>query len=727
MRYPTYREFEQVWLRRLLLPLCILLYGTAFCVVLAGWISVLDPGTGYSRVATLALEGHVVAAILLISQVLIGDTVLERLNFTKQLSGKAERTLFAVCAGFLLSDLAFMLLAMIDAFDPLLTGCLLFAATAAAIHWRKDPLVAMTRRERKAGETDPLSSLTTVASGLVAIAAASYWLWPLLVQTALPNSDWDSALYHLPHAERYLAGQIWNPDSLFSANSFPGGVSLIYGSMIGAGFENAIIPYNFLFVLLNLLAVYALATRLGDARSGAWAVLICFGLHILWQQGVDPRIDGFLAFFVVTAMLALVIWLRDAEQSSPLFLLAISLGAALGTKYTALFIALATGGVVFLFAAWRRSRGEVQPSVRTLALCVTLVLIPNGAWYASNVVLHGDPLFPMLRGDYFEDTSRPGERVAMIGALDEFVATVAPDSLERRRARALAGRFESKAPANLFNVVEVFSQPDSYATKPNHFATPLILLFFALPFVLPRARERRTEWLVFWSLSGICLVGLASQTNLLRYTLPFLVLMGVAAALVIDRVRHPLWQAAWLVCGVAVLASNHPAEELKLARLQPDHFAETDADRLPWLTGVGYNFTRAMPIVVGRINQEIASGRMSPESLIMMAGEGKGRLLDCRFLPDLTWFMQRWSVELRRADADLDEVAQSLSRQGVTHILYNPAYFRWVLAHTDTPIDTLAYAMVQVDKFFDRHGDPVFELAGMRLVALKRIATATSD
>ena len=51
----------------------------------------------------------------------------------------------------------------------------------------------------------------------------------------------------------------------------------------------------------------------------------------------------------------------------------------------------------------------------------------------------------------------------------------------------------------------------------------------------------------------------------------------------------------------------------------------------------------------------------------------------------------------------------------------------WVLAHTDTPIDTLAYAMVQLDKFFDRHGDPVFELAGMRLVALKRIATATSD
>ena len=125
----------------------------------------------------------------------------------------------------------------------------------------------------------------------------------MLVQTALPNSDWDSALYHLPLAERYLEGKLWNSDPLFSANSFPGGVSLVYAVFLGFGIEAAVIPYNFLFVLLNLAAAYALGARLGDHRAGDWAVLVCSGLHVLWQQGLDPRIDGFLSLFVATANL----------------------------------------------------------------------------------------------------------------------------------------------------------------------------------------------------------------------------------------------------------------------------------------------------------------------------------------------------------------------------------------------------------------------------------------
>ena len=37
-----------------------------------------------------------------------------------------------------------------------------------------------------------------------------------------------------------------------------------------------------------------------------------------------------------------------------------------------------------------------------------------------------------------------------------------------------------------------------------------------------------------------------------------------------------------------------------------------------------------------------------------------------------------------------------MQRQGVTHVLYNPAYYRWVLAHTDTPTSPLAFAMVMM-------------------------------
>jgi hypothetical protein len=244
------------------------------------------------------------------------------------------------------------------------------------------------------------------------------------------------------------------------------------------------------------------------------------------------------------------------------------------------------------------------------------------------------------------------------------------------------------------------------------------LLFVLLPFALPQDRERKLATVVMGSLATICFAGLASQTNLIRYTLPMLVLFCVGSALVIRRVRHPVWQAGWIACAAAVLVGNYAPEVDKVAKLRPELYAAGKANQLLWLKGVGYNFTRSMPIVVERINREIKAGAIAPSSVILMAGEGKGRLLDCGFLPDLSWFMQRFMVEVVRANHVQEEIARSLQQQGVTHILYNPAYFRWVLVHTKIPVPPLAVVMEQIETFMERHGEPVFELAGMRLVEL---------
>jgi hypothetical protein len=274
----------------------------------------------------------------------------------------------------------------------------------------------------------------------------------------------------------------------------------------------------------------------------------------------------------------------------------------------------------------------------------------------------------------------------------------------------------------MFDLIDVYRRPRAYSTKPNHFASPLLLLFVLLPLALPRERERRAEWGAFYGLTLICFIGLASQTNLLRYTLPFLLLSGVGSALVIERFSHPVWRGFWLLGCIAVLAGHYAPEARKLAQLRPELYAATDANRLEWLKSAGYNYTRSMPIVVDRINREIKAGNMASESLILMAGEGKGRLLDCHFLPDLSWFMQRWTVELLRAGFDATAVHDSLRHQGISHVLYNSAYFRWVLAHTETSPAQLAFAMARLESFLDSHGKEVFDLAGMKLVELRDAA-----
>jgi hypothetical protein len=723
LRFSLVSEFELIWLKRLTLPLGVLFYCTSISVALARWSGVVGPGFGVVRVVETALVGHLVAALVLAAQGLAGHALLRRLGWQAVLESRAERLLFSIIVGFVAGDAALMLLALAGALNSTVLGILAAAGAAVAVwNWRAH--IASWRTSLSArSSSSTQANLLTYATGVVVIAGSIYWLWPLLVQTALPNSDWDSALYHLPLAERYLEGKLWNPDPLFSAHSFPGGVSLVYAVFLGFGFESAVIPYNFLFVLLNLVAAYAVAARLGNSRSGVWAVLICSGIHILWQQGVDPRVDGFLSLFVVTAMLALVIWLRDRSQVVPLYLLAVSLCGAIGTKYTGLFIALAFAGLVVAvlvgqrFATGRDSN-QGGLSLGSALLCLSLLAIPNLAWYASNTVIHGDPLFPMLRGDYFEDAARPGERIQMTGALNPRFAELTPNSAARQRANELAGRSAEEVPANLFNLVDVYGRPNSYATKPNHFASPLLLLFILLPFAMSKAGRERAGWTALYGLTLVCFAGLASQTNLLRYTLPFLVLFGVGSALVIDRIPHPAWRTLWLVLGVATLAHHHPAEVRKLERLQPALYAELEGDRIKWLSVVGYNFTRSMPMAIGRINQEIRRGTIDPGSLILMAGEGKGRLLDCAFLPDLSWFMQRFSVEMVRGGFDNDAIVRSLRSQGVSHILYNRGYFRWVLAHTETAVEPLALAMVQLESLAQSHGRIVFKLAGIQLVEL---------
>jgi len=702
------RESSAHWCRRLAAPFLLASYvltGLAFALwTPIGW----GPSSGLVRVLTEGLAGYFIALTCIGLQTLAGASLLALIGWDRALDSTAEKILFGWVVGFVLSSGILLGLAWVGVLNTwTVASTALVAGVWSSWRSRESFATAMQRWQGSgsgaiAGRNDADVGLAGLAIVLGFSVAILFWCWPLLAQTFLPNSDWDSAL----------------ADPLFSAHSFPGAISLVYAAFMSLGMEAAIIPYNFLGVGLALLAAGCLAGRLGGGRVAGWTLLLCATAHVLWQLGVDPRVDAFLSIFVAAAVLGLCIWLEDREEPSALFLMALSINAAIGSKYTGLFIGLAIAGVALLLIAAEQIRGRRPWGVEKLALIAVLLVLPNGIWYASNAALHGDPLFPMLRGDYYESPERPGERIPTGAALEPALARLAPDSVERRRSLSLRQRFESKEPDNLFNLYDLLQRPDAYAVKSNHFASPLLFLFLALPFALPREPRRRAGCWCIYSIGLGCYVALASQTNLLRYVLPLLPLFAVGAAIVIAHFRSRLWHALILFFALGLLATHHVAEVEKLARLQPGIYLENDAKRIPWLKQAGYNQTTSMPIVIERINAEIAAGRMSAEDVILMVGEGKGRLLDCHYLPDLSWFMQRWVVELVLADHRPEEVLRSLRAQGVSHILYNKSYFVWVLSHTATPVDNIAYAMVQLERFLREHSELVIEAGGMGLFRL---------
>ena len=664
---------------------------------------------------SFGLSAHLAALLLVVIQACAGARLLGWLGVRDVRSH--ERVLFGWAAGFSLTTALLMGLTLSGGVSGV--AVLVLFGVMAAFAWPvARELAADGARVVRA--TD-LQTKLTISLGVVALGV---WATPLFVETLLPNSDWDSALYHLPLAERYVDGSLWGDDPYFPAFSFTGAVNLQYAALLSLGLEAAVTPLNFQINVLLLIATLAVARRIGGRSDGLWAVAVFSATPILWQLGVDPRVDGFLCLTVMLAAYALVGFVQEGKDVH-LKLAAVALGAALGCKYTALPFVAAIGGVGIAYRLWG-SMGTRGLS-RLLATTALLVAIPNAGWYAANLAIHADPVFPMLRGNYFETTE--GERVYLARANTEELFEHMQDPDARRLLAAFEKTPRTDAPSHLLNLWSLLSNPDLYAVKPRHGLGLLLFLSLALPLALPLRPERRRGAIVLWTLGwgGFALLG--SQTNLLRYVAPLLPMLAAAAALVITRIPVRGIRIAIGLVVVALLVGDFRAGQRQLQLLHPELALSTpsawqdDGVRIGWLQQVGYNFTPPVAYAAEQINAMLADGRMPAESRIMMVGEGKGRLLDCESIPDSSWFAHRFVAELQRAGLDHSRLALRLRAQGITHVLFNREYYQWVMTETETARSRLAFAIAHLDRFLGKHGRLLFQGGGIRLFDIRRTGT----
>jgi hypothetical protein len=675
----------------------------------------------------LGIAVHLVALVLLMLQAGLGARILARLRWDRLVEDGLERALFAWTAGFVATSASLMLLSAVGLLGP--TSVLLTAlgmAILAAPCIREAASALMSARREAWRSIDGRRGLA-IAAAVGLLGGCAIWLVPIVVQTLLPNADWDSALYHLPLASRYLGGELFNTDPQSGFYSFPGAVSLLYAALIALGLEAALIPLNFQVVLLGVAASWALGKRLGGStRAGVWAAAILCTNHVIWQLAVDPRIDGFLAFFLAMAFLALARFWGSGRDPGSLPLLALALNAALGCKYTGLLFAGGLSVIAFGLLAWRRPSAL---SVRLIARYSFVLLVPGGLWYAANVALHGDPVYPMLRGSYFHDAQ--GDKRYLLPALEPYVEQGQRDPAIRQRTLRLMSRAAAPVPSHLFNLYDIVNEPNRYSVKPNHFVSPLLVLSLFLPLVSWGKTQRRTarfeirrgEASLVWVVSLAFYALLASQTNLVRYIIPLLPVFAATAGCTVAAISARSWHALWAVLSALLLIQNWNAERRKVSVLAARPYLSGEIDRVEWLKRVGYNLTPAMGAMIDEVNRRIADGAMSETDRLLMVGEGKGYLLECSHLPDSSWFLERWLVELMNANLDHRVLRARLQSEGVTHILYNHGYFEWVRSETDTPPERLAFGMVELERFLKTYGVTLHEGDAIDLVKLRPTAS----
>jgi hypothetical protein len=657
---------------------------------------ILQPDVPWGPAA--AVWGWACALGYAASQIGIGLALL-RGRLAPERLGACGALAIAAVVGFFVTHVVAGALASLRVLDAAGGGLCVLAALAGVLgarRWCPAPLApALAPRARG-----------WVAAGVVVFLA------PYLLQTLLPDSDWDGAMYHLPMATGFLDRGLWTLDYPLSAQYRPGAVHLAYALLFSVGAEAALIPLNFLAVLGALAATYALARAIGGGTAALFAAATFLSTNLLLELGLDVRVDALLTLCVAAGGLA-VVAAHDAQRGSAAAVAAIAASLALGTKYNGAFFAVLLLGAAAVLVVRTRPRRSA-----TLA-GLALLMLPGGFWYVRNAALFGDPMYPFLRGQPHRDAE--GRFVHRdLDALVPDSAAPGPGAVaevQRLREKDGGNTVRKKAVAGPLLLFDAMWNRDKYTTKPYHWVSPFLIAFFALPLV---ARGPPALWLLALGVAGYLLVFL--NTHELRYAGPLLPLLAAGAGVVLARPPRAV-RIALAAALVALGAWNSAAEWRKTAALEPQRYLGGTEDRLQYLSRVGYNGEPAMPQFVAWFNEQIAQQRIAPTEGVFMIGEAKGHMLQSPYLPGIGSAGSEWLVELINAEWDYDRLAASLRARGLRWILLNKGWMEWVMRNRLARPRRLALTLHHLRAFLDEHGTagsrPLIEFGPLMLFRIR--------
>ena len=178
---------------------------------------------------------------------------------------------------------------------------------------------------------------------------------------------------------------------------YPMNIDLLY--IIPLYFNNDTIP-SFIHMGFGIgtawLIYYYLSNKL-DRLAGLLGVFVFLSTPIVVRMSTVAYVDLGLVFFTTASLLAYVRW-RDGKYKAYkwLFLSAIAMGLALGTKYNALiawfFLSLA---IVFVYSRDTERQWKAMGYGVIFFLVSLFVFSP---WLIKNMILTGNPLYPLFKG-----------------------------------------------------------------------------------------------------------------------------------------------------------------------------------------------------------------------------------------------------------------------------------------------------------------------------------------
>lgn len=287
----------------------------------------------------------------------------------------------------------------------LITSAALFIVGLAARQLR-----ALARPEPTRDDTteEPWSGDVLLALVLVAWTLVVLGMHSLLLPVKVVS---DGPIYHLYFAARWWkAGRLFLVAAPFGENAatyFPAnGDAWFAWLMVSWGGDRLAKVGQAPFLLLGAAAVFRMARTLAASRNSAiistcWFVTSTPFLIFSFEPNVDTL---FVAFYLIAVRFFLG-YLRHESGTSAVILGGLAAGIAMGTKPV---------GVIFVVPLLLILMGAIgiraRSVGRTLAAALPVLgctLLTSGFWYGRNLVLTGNPLYP-LNLELFGRTILPG-------------------------------------------------------------------------------------------------------------------------------------------------------------------------------------------------------------------------------------------------------------------------------------------------------------------------------
>ncbi len=319
-----------------------------------------------------------------------------------------------------------------------------------------------------------------------------------------PAMEHDELSYHLPYARFYLeqAGLAVNEylrfplhthnfNMLFTLALMRDSVPMTHLMHASAGFA-------------TLLAVHGVARRQYGSIAAFLAVLLCLGWGELTRSFGNAYVDLGLMLFVVASAFALMEWDR-LRINNWLILAGVFAGAAIGTKYFGLIFA----AMLALWVLWS------SRSLRKFVIFCAVSAVVGAFWYVRSWLISGNPLHPFL-GEVFGFYIWSKEH--LLGQMSE-----------------LKSHGVERTVVNLLRLPELF-----YASRTvfhGYIRLDWLLLALFYSAVLLSWRFPRS-WRPLVGLSAAFLVFWFCSAQILRYLLPVVPLMALAASAALIEVAR---------------------------------------------------------------------------------------------------------------------------------------------------------------------------------------------